>query len=480
MSDRLHVCLISEGSYPYVIGGTAEWTHQLIQTLDDIDFSVVAISASARTPEDRRYASLPNLRQVIDVAIDDDASIRQALKRRALPPARLRRAWTAAGEAYRGVMRNEFGAFPQLYRAVREQLGARDLFQSIQHWTLVEHYYRMLTPIEPFIDFYWTWRFTHLLLYRLMRLDLPAADLYHPIASGYAGFTGVCGKLQHGRRLVLTEHGLYTRERELEIAVSPWFRGYQKDFLTGLFDKINRLIYSSSDLIVSLYDEARSSQIRLGAPAERVSVIPNGVDVARLGRLARRADTDETIRIGMVGRVVPVKDVHAFIESAKVVAETIPNAEFLVIGPLEEDAPYVERCRQLIAALEMGDRVRLTGYQPPEDYLSTLDLVVLTSLKEAQPLSVLEAMGCGIPVIASRTGSLPEMLEEAGVLVWPRDVQGFAEAMIRLARDRELRRRMGAAARERVARHYDQRRNLEQYRAVYQQLAPRPAAGAGA
>jgi glycosyltransferase involved in cell wall biosynthesis len=466
---RPHVCLISEGSYPYVIGGTAEWTQRLVETLPDIDFTIAAISATQRAAADRRYALPPNVRGVIDIALDDDRMVRGAVER---PPTGRhgRELWATMGRAYRAIMRNEFEAFTDVYRSAR-QLDARTLFQSRQHWDLVEHYYQMLTPIEPFIDFYWTWRFTHLMLYRLMRHELPAADVYHPIASGYAGFAGVCGKARHGGRLVVTEHGLYTRERELEISVSSWFRGYQKDFLTGLFDKVNRLVYASSDLIVSLYEDARQSQIKLGAPAARTVVIPNGVDLERLRNIPRRADSDDEIRIGLVGRVVPVKDVRAFIESAKVVAETVPNAEFHVIGPLDEDADYAASCRALVQELQLGDRVQFTGYQQPDAYLRDLDIVVLTSLKESQPLAALEAMGCGIPVVATRTGSLTEMLQEVGLLVWPRDVQGFADAMIRLARDRDLRRALGVAGQERVTAHYDQRQNLEQYRAWYQQLA---------
>ena len=473
---RLHICLISEGSYPYVIGGTGAWTQQLIQTLPDMDFTIVAISASARKSSERRYPTLPNIRQIIDVALDDDSIVRQGMRRPHRSGRQLRRTWETMGRTYRAIMRDEYDQFASLYGVVRRELSVRDLFQSFEHWHLVEHYYRMLTPIEPFMDFYYTWRFTHLVLYRLMRMDLPVADVYHPIASGFAGFAGVCGKLLRGGGLIVTEHGLYTRERELEISSSDWFRGYQKDFLTGLFDKINRLVYTSSDAIVSLFEDARAAQVKLGAPADRTVVIPNGVDSAHLSGIPRGADHDDVIRIGLVGRVVPVKDVRAFIESAKIVAETVPSAEFHIIGPVDEEPDYAESCRELVRQLQLEDRVRFTGYQRPEEYLPSLDIVALTSLKEAQPFSILEAMACGIPVVATRTGSLPELLDEVGRLVWPRDVQGFAEAMIELARDRDLRRRLGAAGQERVRTRYDQRANLEQYRTWYTTLASRTAA----
>ncbi len=474
---RLHVCVVTEGSYPYVVGGTGEWTQRLMQTLPDVDFSIAAISASRKQPSDRHYEPPPNLRQIVDIALDDTTLLTATMKRRPRSARETRRIWELVGHGYRRLMRNDFSQFGELYGAIRHELTAWDLFHSPEHWDLVEHYYRLLAPIEPFIDFYWTWRFTHVTLYRLALQPLPPADIYHPIASGYAGFTALCAKLARGGKMVLTEHGLYTRERELEIATSRLFRGYQKDFLTGLFDKINRLVYHHADLIVGLFEEARQAQIGLGAPEARTEVISNGVDLSRFLSLPTRT-SDEITRIGLVGRVVPVKDVRAFIECAKIVAETIPNAEFHIIGPIDEDPEYYTSCRQLIRQLQLEDRVQFTGYRAVEEYLPTLDIVMLTSLKEAQPFSVLEAMACGIPVVATRTGSVPEILEGVGYMAWPRDVQGFADAVIQLARDRALRRHLGTLARERIRERYDQRSNLERYRDRYRALAGWPASQA--
>ncbi len=469
--DRLHVCLIAEGSYPYAVGGTATWTQQLIETLDDVDFSVVALCAEPKQPKDRLYPGPNNLRAVHDVVIGE--------QKRSLEGSRTRRnvsiiqsARIAAQQAYTAMLRGDWLAFKRLYRALNNGLNAEDVFRSPWHWGLLERYYRALAPTEPFLPFYTAWRYAHYLFYQLARYSLPPADIYHPIAAGYAGFLGVCGKVESGTALVLTEHGLYSRERELELAASPWLRGYQRPFMASLFEALSQLAYAHADVIVSLFESAREQQLDLGAESATTAIVPNGVDSARFASLPVRA-RDGMVRIGLIGRVVPIKDVIAFIESAKVIAETLPNAEFEVVGPVDDDLEYAARARALVLELRLEDRFVFSGMQAPEHYLSRLDIVVATSLKESQPLSILEAMAAALPVVATRTGSLPEMLEGIGMLVWPRDIQGFSEAIIQLARDENKRRLLGEAGRNRVRQRYDQSQNLRCYRDVYERALER-------
>jgi glycosyltransferase involved in cell wall biosynthesis len=472
LMSRMHVCLITEGSYPYAVGGTSVWTQQLIETLSDVDFTVVAICSENKKEKDRRYALPGNVRGVQSVALHDQRWLSETLRKRPSGMRRARPAWDAAEQAYSALLRGDLTAFPQLNRVVNADLTGWDLFCSPRHWSLLERYYRALAPEEPFLSFYSMWRSSHLLLYRLLITAMPKdADIYHPISAGFAGLLGVCAKLANkGKALILTEHGHYSSERNLELETSPWLRGYQRYFMSGLFATLSRLAYAHADLLVTRIEAAPRPPIEMGAPEPHTVVVPNGVDSERFARLPARA-RDGMVRIGLIGRVVPIKDVIAFIECAKVVAETLPNAEFEIIGPTDDAPEYASSARALVRQLRLEDRLWFSGFQKPEVYLPRLDLVVMSSLKESQPLSALEAMAYGIPVIATRAGSLPQMLDGVGELVWQHDIQGMAEAVIRLSRDEARRRSWGQAAGERVRQMYDQHRNLDQYRQLYKQVA---------
>jgi glycosyltransferase involved in cell wall biosynthesis len=191
--------------------------------------------------------------------------------------------------------------------------------------------------------------------------------------------------------------------------------------------------------------------------------------------------------VGLVGRVVPIKDVRTFISACRTAARRLPpgGLRVSIIGPEDEDRDYARSCRDMVRLLGLSDVVEFTGRVDCRPYYERLDAVVLTSLSEGQPLSVLEALACGIPVVAPDVGSCRELLEgagdedrrigPAGLVTRPVDPDGTAEAMLRLAADPALRARMAEAGRRRVRRFY----RLEQVRARYLDLYRRVARGAG-
>ena len=125
-----------------------------------------------------------------------------------------------------------------------------------------------------------------------------------------------------------------------------------------------------------------------------------------------------------------------------------------MIGPMEEDAAYATRCRDLVARLGRADQIAFVGPMPPAAIYGDLDVVVLTSFSEGQPLVILEAYARGVPVIATDVGACREMIEGRGAADRAIGPSGFvtrvatpketAAALVRLARDPKLRRRMGA------------------------------------
>ena len=170
-----------------------------------------------------------------------------------------------------------------------------------------------------------------------------------------------------------------------------------------------------------------------GFPAEKVHVIPNGVDVERFnpmhnGEAVRRelgiAATAPVI--GIVAALRPEKNHDMFLRAAKIVRDRIPEARFLIVG----DGPEREALVQLTRELDLGDAVHFLGNRSDvPEILAALDVFALTSRIEANPVSILEAMASGKPVVAPRVGSIDESVSdgETGFLTEPGNVQQVAD-----------------------------------------------------
>ncbi len=160
----------------------------------------------------------------------------------------------------------------------------------------------------------------------------------------------------------------------------------------------------------------------------------------------------------LVGRVVPIKDVMGFVRAARLVADQDPRARFAVVGPLDHDPQYADRCRQAASDLRLADRFAFVGQADPCPWVRRASAVVLTSVSEAQPLALLEAMATGTPVVAPRVGGGVELVDlgpgAAGLLTTAGDVASTAGALLRLAVGHELAARLAAGGRRRVARHH--------------------------
>lgn len=328
---------------------------------------------------------------------------------------------------------------------------------------------------------------------------VPPARCIHALATGFAGQVAMALKARTGAPLLLTEHGIYWYEiqqgaPELECGL----RLHGQDLSDGnpcasrvhwvdRFQAIARETYAVSDAITTVCEANAQLQRQLGA--REPVVIPNGVTVPeRVEPLTEAEVTDlhacaaepAELRIGLVGRVTPIKDVHAFVRAAARVADRIPEARFFVVGPTE-DRGYAASVRSLARRLGLVDRLHLTGAQPAVLWHRHLDVVVLTSRSEAQPLVLLEAMAHGRPVVTPDVGGCRALIEGEGEpagLVVPRPpddlglgdiAPGTAEALLELAIDPELRMRMGAAGRRKV-RHRSVERVAHRYRNLYRQL----------
>jgi len=210
------------------------------------------------------------------------------------------------------------------------------------------------------------------------------------------------------------------------------------------FEGFARLTYAASDPVVTLYRGNQRMQLRDGAAPARLTIIPNGVDFQRYAAIPRDP-APRPPTVALIGRVVPIKDVKTFIRAVGLLRRRIPEARGEILGPLEEDPVYARECAALIRQLGLQGCVTLHGPVVVPDWLGRIDVNVLTSISEAQPLSILEAGAAGVPCIATDVGACREMIEGnppgaatlgAGGAVTPvANPAATADAMARLLAD---------------------------------------------
>jgi glycosyltransferase involved in cell wall biosynthesis len=180
-----------------------------------------------------------------------------------------------------------------------------------------------------------------------------------------------------------------------------------------------------------------------------------------------------------VGRVVSIKDVKTFIRACKIVHQRIPETHFPIMGPYDEEPEYYEECRIMVAMLGLEDCLVFTGRVDVRQQYPRMDLVVLTSVSEAQPLVILEANICGVPCIATDVGACSELLNgrvaadrtlgPSGLVTPIANPEATAAAIAELLEDDERRWQMGRSGIQRVERFYDEQDLNFAYLDLYRQ-----------
>ncbi len=512
MSEEIaDVCLILEGTYPFVRGGVSSWVHNLIRGLPDVRFTLLHLGASPRDRYEQKYELPPNVEGLhqlyLQVHSEANAEHHSPKGRR---DADSRATWQAIEAFHRQPSHEQMTVeFQSLFSLLdgdgQTALSLRELHASHSSWDLLTRLYEQHARDVSFVDFYWTWRYTHLPLFALMRAPLPRARVYHSLSTGYAGLVGSFAALRHRAPLMLTEHGIYTRERAIEIAQANWIyeprrehtflvertHSFFKQWWINLFRYMSAMTYQHSDRILTITSANQNAQLRDGADPSKMEVIANGIDADVFAGLRNKRPADEGVfTIGFVGRVVRIKDVKTFIRAMKIVAGTISNFRVLVVGPTEEEPEYFDDCKQLVDMLGLADVLTFVGQANVTDFYPQLDVVVLTSLSEAQPLVLLEANCAGVPAVASNVGACDELLcgrtaadrelGPSGIVTAVASPNETAQAVIDLWRDPALRHRMAVAGMRRVETYYREENITARYRAIYRELGQADKRLAGA
>ena len=488
------VTFLLEGTYPFVRGGVSSWVHELITAMPELSFSLVYLGATPRDLATMRYELPPNVRQLhyFDLMTSDAP----APPNKGIPgdPA-----YFAANAQLHDWFRAPGSApVPAVFDAAILQPGrsdatcAAEFFHSEAAWGQIVESYERTCPHASLMDYFWSVRNTHEPLMKLVRIAraIPASRLVHAVSTGYAGFLGAMLQRLSACPMVLTEHGMYTKERQIElqslflgnrvgkqqVASASGMEAHELLWIR-MFEGLGRLAYAAADPIISLYPQNQARQIGGGALAERTRIIPNGVDVARFAPLRLQRPERAPHVLGLLGRVVPIKDIKTFIRTIHVLRADIADVQGWIIGPQDEDAPYVEECMELVRMLELEDHVRFLGFQRIDAIMPQLGLVVLTSISEAFPLVIGESYASGVPVLTTDVGACRSLVEGAGdedralgcggAVVPIVDPEAMAAAALALLADPDRWRAAQQAGIARVERYYRQDNVVDAYRQIY-------------
>lgn len=503
MTEPADICMLLEGTYPYVRGGVSSWVYELLKGMPELRFSLVFIGGRRADYTKPRY-DLPDNVVHLETHYLEDAfegskpqRMRARPKRFAASLALHEYLKAAAGPERRPMSRlSDSRASVDEFLATietRKGLHLSDFLSDPSAWKRIRDAHIEGDPQGSFIDYFWTLRLMHAPLFYLAKIaeQVPPARAFHVVSTGYAGFLGTLLETRRKRPLILTEHGIYTKERRIDLNQSEWFdklsSGTQgallgsghslRELWIRFFESLGRLTYRSANPIISLYPGNRARQHQDGADPSRTRVIVNGIDAERFaGALARRTPEVPKV-VGLVGRVVPIKDVKTFVRTMRLVISELPDAEGWVIGGAEEDPSYGQECEALARGLGIEHRLRFLGHQNVTEILPKLGLLMLTSISEAQPLAILEAFAAGVPCVATDVGACREEIEggdaddqalgRAGQVVPFMDADALANAAIELLSSRWTWQACQSAGLARVKRYYTLQNMLGAYRDVY-------------
>lgn len=451
---EMEVALMTEGTYPHQFGGVSVWCDQIIRGMPGYGFRLVALVATQAEPV---VWVLPgNVSSMLTVPLWGPRPPGPAARRRGgLPLSLLRRFVDVlldppAGtpDRFGGVLRElfEYSQHENLSAGLASEKAVRLLSQTWQErWTAGEQASPTLHDAVTALQ---------LLEHSLRPLSYPAvrADVGHTVANGLGVLPALTAKWQHGMPMLVTEHGIYLREQYLQNRRSP-YRFPVKSLYLGFLRQLCTLGYHEAATITPGNVYNRRWEERLGAQPAHIRTVYNGVDPANFPALDGEPELPV---ISWVGRIDPIKDLETLLRAFSLVHRKMPEARLRLFGtPPKGREPYLQRCRALAAELGIAEAATFEGrVENIRDAYDAGRIVVLSSVSEGFPYSLIEAMTCGRPCVATDVGGVTEAIGDTGLVVPPRSPRPLAEACLVLLRDDALRHRLGAAARARALEHF--------------------------
>jgi len=509
----VRIGLLTEGGYPYVSGDARLWCDRLVRGLGGHEFDIYALSRSERQ-EDEGWIELPPQVSRVRTAplwtAEDDGVVygRRARRRFAEAYGELAAALCTgpdAGNASDGsgastaeadrfgsalyglaeLARDEGGlvgalrseaAVRALERACRAPgaLGAAREARVPDLLTVAAQLERALRPLS--LDWY-------------EDDGLGAVDLCHAAAGGPAALPGLLAHHFSGVPLLVTEYGVPLRAHYLASDTGD-FAPAVRSLLAAFHGRLASEVYRRAALVTPGNTHTRRWQERCGADREKLRTVYPGMDAshfAEVGESPEAADPDTLI---WVGRIEPAKDLISLLHAFAEVRKEEPKTRLRIIGAATgaESEAYLGHCRALAAQLfpDEAEGIHAVGDNPvsfeeiggPEaptlaEAYAAGAVVVLSSVVEGFPISLVEAMFCGRATVSTDVGAVVEIIGGTGLVVPPRNPRALAEACVALLRDPARRERLGAAARARALELFTVEQNVAAFHGIYLEVVSR-------
>ncbi|WP_432155756.1 GT4 family glycosyltransferase PelF [Streptomyces sp. bgisy153] len=469
-----HVTMLTEGTYPHVHGGVSTWCDQLVKGMPEVDFHILSLTGTGREPVTwelppnvYRHTTLPTwgprpgrARAPVGRARRRFADSYERLLLSFLDP----EARCDFGSALYELA--ELARDGRLPAALRTETALRSLMWI---WTMP---HLPTAAARPTVHDALT--ATDLLEHALRPLAarMPEDCVAHAVSSGLATLPALAARHFEGVPFLLTEHGIYLRERYL---------GYRRDaqrwpvkaFMLAFYRALNSHGYRTADLITPCNRYNRRWEERGGADPDRIRTVYNGVDPAAFPHAGPEPDVPT---LTWCGRVDPIKDLETLIHAYATVRAELPETRLRLFGPVPPGGQaYRTRLEKLAAELGVTDGLSFEG-RVTEVWRAYAagHVVMLSSISEGFPFSLIEAMSCGRTTVSTDVGGVREAVGDTGLVVPPREPEKMAAAALALLKDDERRLRLAELSRQRVIDRFTLRRCVENFRTVYQELAGLP------
>lgn len=549
MSDeRISVLMENEGTYPYVGGGVSTWCHILCENIPEVDWHIFAVVAEPFVEDRYETHEFPQIKQRFLIPLWSAEECAEYID-----PRHFKQIHASKIATTEAVVRHKFvplflmflrgledetlnmapygWAIHQLHRYFRTY-DYKVTFQSEACWQAFRDFYLHIVGTRhrdlfdrdmPSLFSLTTalrWLFNMLIP---LSAPVPETTVTHATIAASTAMAGIVSKFEYGTPFLLTDHGVYARERYIACSTAP-FDLFGRRFLARLGIYFSKLSYYYADVISPCAHFNVRWELPMGCVTprhdpidfegwENTGIVPtltevpflrptydalvdqgmlegydddttfpwirtvyNGVDCERF----QPGEKPEHLRgqptCVALARVFPLKDVLTMIESCAVARRTISNIKMIVYGSLKADPPYVQKCHDLIAKLGLEENFNLAGYHSsPHQAFWEGDISLLSSISEGFPFTVLESMACGVPVVATDVGGCKEALglgaESTGLVVKPRDPEAFGAAVVEMLTNDSMRLEYARKARERVLRYFQTSTSVDAYRELYVRLA---------
>jgi len=483
---RIKIVWTGEGTYPYVTGGVSTWADILMHELKNIDFILIPIQMHPYVK--LKFNIPPNVVDILNVPLwgtEEPIEYVRKIEFAKIYEAKIKTEVENNIEVLEPIMilvldhifrhKNDLDALGEGLYKFYEHFQIYDYYETFRSealWNIYEgyilnHYEKVEEDIPTVFDMIEGLRYLYRFFISLLP-TLPEAHIYHSSAAAFCGLSCIIAKQKFGSKFLLTEHGVYIREQYLAASRNQMpFR--TKEFLMGLITVVSKLNFHYADIVSPVCDYNSRWEKKWGVDEKKIHTIYNGIDTNVFKQFKVEKEENRPTVV-MVARIDPLKDIETFIRTAQLVAKEIPEVIFKLYGPIV-DEKYYHYCQNLAKELNIEHNFIFAGLtNSPQTAYNEGDVVMLTSISEAFPFVVIEAMACEKVVISSDVGGTKEVLEGFGFVIKPKAYSEFAQKVIYILNHPDIALEMGHDAREYILNGFTVEDMVENYGRLYKNL----------